>query len=120
MTFQTDRPFFPYREPEDQRQQIPGAVNPQRLLRVYLLSNSRMVGKLGDQGQWPGQTVHAAPINSDQQEQLVRALNGESRPIVVSVQVDGKEIARAANKGYEQGGDAWAMLERMVRQMVPA
>lgn len=64
----------------------------------------------------PGEFV----ANEDQQEQLVRALNGESRPIVVSVQVDGKEIARAANNGYEQGGEAWAMLERMVRQMVPA
>jgi hypothetical protein len=45
MSFATDKPFFPYREPvvKDDKQR-----NGQRLLRVLFVSNERMAGKLGD------------------------------------------------------------------------
>lgn len=56
MTFQTDKPFYPYREPEDMR-------NPSgqgsRALRVFLLSNQRYEGTLGDSGSWPATTPYA-------------------------------------------------------------
>src|SRR5262249_31034788 len=52
MTFTTDRPFYPYSEPADQRQarrdrRDQWAQAP-RLLRVHFLSDKRMAGKLGD------------------------------------------------------------------------
>jgi hypothetical protein len=53
MTFQTDRPFFPYREPEHQSQ---GGGH---LLRVYFLGESRVKGTLGKDGPWPGSVVFA-------------------------------------------------------------
>jgi hypothetical protein len=58
MSFKTDRPFFPYREPADQRDQRALAVP--RFLRVYYVSTRRAAGTLGDgAAAWPGRTVWA-------------------------------------------------------------
>jgi len=53
MTFATDVPFYPYREPEDQRA---GSHGPRRL-QVHVLSNARMEGTLGERGVWPGRVT---------------------------------------------------------------
>lgn len=62
MSFKTERPFYPYREPTTE----PNA-NPQgesRLLRVFVASQSRFAGKLGDGAKpWPGQTVWSGPVD---------------------------------------------------------
>jgi len=50
MSFTTDRPFFPYREPASQRE---GATSP-RVLKVWFVGPERVSGKVGD-GSWPGQ-----------------------------------------------------------------
>jgi hypothetical protein len=56
MSFSTDRPFFPYSEPAEQRT----GPAPRRLLRIYFVGPWRVEGHLGAQGQqWPGQTVYA-------------------------------------------------------------
>jgi hypothetical protein len=60
MTFQTDRPFYPYREPTSQREG-PAAS---RSLRVYFVSDARHLGTLGTQGSWPGRTYFSAPMPS--------------------------------------------------------
>src|SRR5262245_43635352 len=54
MSFQTDRPFFPYREPADQRDAKESRAG-DRLLRVFLLSSSRMDGTIGENASsaWP-------------------------------------------------------------------
>jgi hypothetical protein len=55
MSFKTDAPFFPYREPASQRS---GARSKDwRMLRTYVLAASRMEGTLGANGAWPGKTV---------------------------------------------------------------
>jgi uncharacterized protein DUF2330 len=56
MSFTTDRPLFPYREPADQRE-VPG---PERLLRVFLVAPARMDGALADGTPWPGKLEFAA------------------------------------------------------------
>src|SRR5262249_54133622 len=71
MTFKTDRPFFPYREPEDQRA---AAGTGPRLLRVYLLAEKRMAGTLGEMGDWPGPVVWAARLRADQRRRLLGTL----------------------------------------------
>ena len=54
MSFKTDRPFFPYSEPADQRQLK--AYLPDRILRLYVLSSVRMHGALDSASvHWPGQ-----------------------------------------------------------------
>lgn len=60
MSFQTERPFYPYREPL-------AAPSPpdagKRLLRVFVASSSRVAGTLGDGAKaWPGQTVWAGSV----------------------------------------------------------
>jgi hypothetical protein len=69
MSFQTDRPFFPYREPADQREAKESRAG-DRLLRVFLLSSSRMNGTIGDKasGEWPGQTVWSGRIPGEDRE----------------------------------------------------
>jgi hypothetical protein len=49
MSFHTDQPFFPYREPA-QTSKISG---PNRVLRIAILSDERMVGTLKDGKDWP-------------------------------------------------------------------
>lgn len=53
MSFTTDRPFFPYREPADLRGEKASSSIP-RSLKVFLLSDARMQGTLGTQA-WPGE-----------------------------------------------------------------
>ena len=60
MSFQTDTPFFPYREPADQR-----ATARPRSLRVYVLADARFDGRLGDgSAGWPGRAVWADRIDA--------------------------------------------------------
>ncbi len=61
MSFQAERPFFPYREPAGQRTD-PGTRG-RRFLRVYIAAKERMAGKLGDtSAAWAGNTVWADAV----------------------------------------------------------
>jgi len=55
MTFAAERPFYPYREPEDQR----AGTGSGRTLRVHVLSTERMHGTIGDRGVWPGRVLYS-------------------------------------------------------------
>lgn len=67
MSFRTERPFYPYREPEAEQP----STSP-RLLRVYFASSARFAGKLGDgPTPWPGQTVWSGPIEAQLQSGLL-------------------------------------------------
>jgi hypothetical protein len=71
LTFQTDRPFYPYREPADVRG--PG-LRGERLLRVFVLATGRTEGALGDSGTWPGRAVWAGPVSAAQRDKLYAGL----------------------------------------------
>jgi hypothetical protein len=74
MSFQTDRPFFPYREPEDQRAAAPDAPHLSRLLRVYFLAGARFDGRLGDgSAGWPGRAVWANRLDRPTVEAAAKA-----------------------------------------------
>jgi hypothetical protein len=54
MSFAADRPFYPYREPSD------AGAPAGRSLRVYLVSDGKMQGSLGDDGRpWPADVQFA-------------------------------------------------------------
>jgi Uncharacterized protein conserved in bacteria (DUF2330) len=80
MSFQADRPFFPYREPDDQgRQREAGPrgtdhPGPDRLLRVYVIAAERREGRFDGSGAWGGQAVHAAPLAREQADELTRLI----------------------------------------------
>jgi hypothetical protein len=77
MSFATDRPFFPYREPEVKPQK--GAKDeddddmPSRALRVFFLGNGRMEGKLGNAA-WHAEPIWANEIDSSLTETLAKEL----------------------------------------------
>lgn len=56
MTFATDVPFYPYREPEQKDADPAELVLPPRMLRVFFISDQRYTGK-----GWAASTLHSAP-----------------------------------------------------------
>lgn len=70
MSFTTERPFFPYREPADLRGEKASPTMP-RSLKVFFLSEARMQGSLGEQ-KWPGEVVWANPVDTLFHEQIAR------------------------------------------------
>jgi Uncharacterized protein conserved in bacteria (DUF2330) len=72
MSFQTDQPFFPYREPSNQRER--NQDQPRRVLRLYVLSDSKMDAKLGDSGSWPGKVVWSDKLNEKERTSGVDGL----------------------------------------------
>jgi hypothetical protein len=69
MSFKADQPFFPYREPADQRDET--ARNTSRLLRVYVAAKHRMAGRIGETTPWPGQPVWASAISDAERRSLL-------------------------------------------------
>jgi hypothetical protein len=65
MTFHTERPFFPYREPRDQRESMPNSPSASRSLRVFFFGPARAAGTIGERAApFAGKTVWAAPAAS--------------------------------------------------------
>ena len=51
MSFKTEKPFYPYREPEAQKDKKPANGDSTRLLRVFVIARERFGGTLGTEGQ---------------------------------------------------------------------
>jgi hypothetical protein len=74
MTFHTEHPFFPYREPPGQPTAKSGP-DPRRLLRVYFVAEDRTKGTLGEGGQpWPGRLVWANKLEAADREKVLGQL----------------------------------------------
>ncbi len=71
MTFATDEPFYPYREPASQRSE---SMEGPRLLRVFLVAPEPMRGMLAGKA-WPGETVYRAPHGLDEVAEVKVAAN---------------------------------------------
>lgn len=69
MSFHTERPFYPYREPEDMRDEK--AKQHSRYLRLFVLADRRMDGSKGDEKTpWSPKTVWANSISPEQSARL--------------------------------------------------
>lgn len=65
MSFKADRPVYPYREPEEARDEKARTIG--RLLRVFVVAPKRMAGAIGDgSAHWPGRTVWANRLADDE------------------------------------------------------
>src|SRR5262249_49731322 len=58
MSFKTDRPLFPYREP-DSKNAAAALGTSQRLLRIYFVAEARYQGELTSEVAWTGQVAWA-------------------------------------------------------------
>jgi hypothetical protein len=78
MTFTTDKPFYPYREPEDQRG--PEASKEHRLLRAYFVGTERMDGTVGDAGEWKATVPWSKTIQDPDRTALLGKLKLDNEP----------------------------------------
>jgi hypothetical protein len=78
MSFRTEQPFFPYREPQEETK---NASSESRLLRIYFLASGRvkpLPGHFGKSTHWPGteQQVYRYPqINKYESLRIARDIN---------------------------------------------
>jgi hypothetical protein len=73
LSFKTDRPVFPYREPDSQR--FASALNAKsRLLRIYFLAEARYQGAFSQDRPWKSTVAWANPLNEESRQRLLRLL----------------------------------------------
>jgi hypothetical protein len=72
ISFRTDRPLFPYREPDSGASKNALAA-PDRLLRVYFIADARFRGDIEGGRKWSGKTVWSGDITAHR-EKLLREL----------------------------------------------
>lgn len=77
MSFRTERPFFPYREPEEAKAPT-SRRDPERLLRVFFIGEKRMRGLLGTTA-WSARVPYSNPLDESQRTELVKSLGLEGR-----------------------------------------
>lgn len=95
MSFTTEKPFFPYREPKS----TPGGLD-KRLLRVFFVSNHKVAGRLGTE-LWPGQVAWADRLEGQQGGSLAQHLGfKDNNPITANAWLTtfhDRSAPRAAN-----------------------
>jgi hypothetical protein len=70
MTFKTDRPLFPYREPDSKSSaEALGATS--RLLRIYFLADARYQGELTKEVRWTGNIAWAGKLDAQQRKKVL-------------------------------------------------
>lgn len=73
ISFKTQRPLFPYREPDPKAFAQALGVK-QRLLRIYFLAEARYRGDLTEDTPWTGKAVWAGSISEEARRLLLAAL----------------------------------------------
>jgi hypothetical protein len=73
LSFKTERPLFPYREPDPKSAAKSLAVR-DRLLRIYFLADARFRGRLDDDQSWSGQAVWSDRISRDHRAEILSKL----------------------------------------------
>jgi hypothetical protein len=73
LTFTTDRPLFPYREPDftAEAEQLNAK---ERLLRIYFLADQRYSGELTPQQAWTGKPVWSDKLSTEQRAAVLQDL----------------------------------------------
>jgi uncharacterized protein DUF2330 len=74
MSFHTDRPVFPYREP-DPRSYAAALKAEHRLLRVYFLAEGRYKGELTKDVPWTGKVAWSNPLSEADRSKVLQQLN---------------------------------------------
>ncbi|MCE9532096.1 MAG: DUF2330 domain-containing protein, partial [Planctomycetes bacterium] len=69
MSFATETPMFPYREPDDMRDS-----KTKRLLRLFVIGDRKVAGKLAGSAEWPGKLAWAGKLTSENGKTLAPLL----------------------------------------------
>ncbi|MEX0717406.1 MAG: DUF2330 domain-containing protein [Planctomycetaceae bacterium] len=73
ISFQTDEPLFPYREPDPTEHAAALNARP-RLLRIYFLAEAHYAGSLGSEADWSGRVVWSDRLAGEAREKLLDLL----------------------------------------------
>jgi hypothetical protein len=73
MSFRTDRPLFPYREPDPESPAKALAAN-HRLLRIYFIGEARYQGDLTKDQPWTGQVAWANKLSAEDRKKALELL----------------------------------------------
>jgi hypothetical protein len=73
MSFKTDRPLFPYREPDYKNTAEKLGVQ-RRLLRIYFLAEARYRGETAPESPWTGKEVWAGKLTAEDRKKLLEHL----------------------------------------------
>jgi hypothetical protein len=73
ISFKTERPLFPYREPDPKAFAQALGVK-ERLLRIYFIAEARYRGELTRETPWTGRAVWAGKLNAQSRNQLCQLL----------------------------------------------
>ena len=80
ISFKTETPFYPYREPvasQTKEDSQPNASQP-RQLKVFLLTDARYQGRIGKDSVWPGRTVWSGPMEKHALSVLANEIKTDS------------------------------------------
>jgi hypothetical protein len=73
MSFKTDRPLFPYREPDSKNQALALDAK-KRLLRIYFIGEARYRGELTADQRWTGEVAWANKLSAADRASLLQML----------------------------------------------
>jgi hypothetical protein len=73
ISFKTDRPLFPYREPDYKNANQTVGVN-KRLLRIYFIAEARYRGELTPESPWTGEVAWADRIKPEDRKKVLEML----------------------------------------------
>jgi hypothetical protein len=73
ISFKTDRPLFPYREPDPTKSAAALGVKG-RLLRIYFIAEARYQGKLANGAAWSGEVAWSGKLTNADREEILRGL----------------------------------------------
>jgi len=100
MSFRTDRPFFPYREPEETKE--PDApYRGMRLLRVFFVCDQRMKASLGNDT-WPARVPWSNTLDDPQRAELAKAVGLDPASLPTSARLTVFEDASSPRAGKEE------------------
>jgi hypothetical protein len=122
MSFRTERPFFPYREPADQRERTSG---PRRLLRLYVIAPERRTGQLEDANlDWSGKTAWAAQLRPQQAEEITRLIGAEEVQVqdgawLTELEDWGSRMAGTSDLIFVPDEEQWTVRRPDVLDIVP-
>lgn len=73
MSFKTDRPLFPYREPDPTQSAASLGAN-RRLLRIYFVADARYQGEMTPDQKWTGNVAWAGKMSPDDRKKVLEQL----------------------------------------------
>ncbi len=114
LTFESEQPFYPYREPKAETSSANGGP---RELKVFLLTDARYEGHVGENGSWPAKTLWSGPMNEHYLRNLAEAMDVEleTLPTWLTEFVDRSSPRRGVDELYFDRSTSQVTVERPVK-----